>query len=72
MKRAFEGKAMIDDKLFRAWNNYGKNRIYICSEDEKKTYGYIDLDNANELVCDHDLKYTLKPYVEKFKEIYDF
>ena len=37
MKRAFEGKAMIDDKLFRAWNNYGKNRIYICREDGKKT-----------------------------------
>lgn len=45
---------------------YGKKRIYINREDGKTTYGYIDLDNGNILVCSESLKSTLTPYVNEF------
>lgn len=74
-KKLFNGSACIGEgwntKLFRRWTKYGKDRIYICREDGKKSYGYIDLDNDNCLVCDADLKSTLAPLVSEFLETYE-
>lgn len=74
MKKQFTGIAIVDTgwstKRFSAWSKYGKNRIYITREDGKKTYGYIDLDNNNEVVCDDDIYVSLMEAVEAFLEQY--
>jgi hypothetical protein len=73
-KKEFSGLAIIDTdsgvKRFKAWSKYGKRRIYITREDGKKTYGYIDLDHDNTLVCDPDVRWALVPATEKFFETY--
>lgn len=73
--KKFEGKAIVEtdsgDKLFQLWSNYGKHRIYIKRDDGKKTYGYIDLDHDNAVVCDSDAKWALVPAAKKFFSEYE-
>jgi hypothetical protein len=73
-KKEFNGLAILNTdsgtKRFKLWSKYGKRRIYITREDGKKTYGYIDLDHDNTLVCDSDVRWALVPATEKFFEIY--
>lgn len=75
MKEKFVNVAMIGEgwevKRFSLWEKYGKKRIYITREDGKKTYGYIDCDHDNQLICDSDMKYTLQPFVADFFEKYE-
>jgi hypothetical protein len=75
-KKEFNGIAILDTdsgiKMFQFWSNYGKHRIYIKRDDGKKTYGYIDLDHDNMVVCDSDVKWALVPAAKKFFETYKF
>jgi len=65
------GESLMDSaKAFKAWAKNGLRRIYINREDGKKTYGYIDLNRDNALVCDSDIKATLTNYVERFFAAY--
>ena len=69
INEAFLGEG-FSVKRFALWEKYGKKRIYITREDGKKSYGFIDLQNNNRLICDDDLKLTLQPYVDEFFEEY--
>ena len=75
-KKAFSGVAYIDTgwstKMFKAWSNYGKHRIYISHEDGRKTYGYIDLDNNNQVVTTNGNHDTNTEAAEIFMAQYAF
>lgn len=74
VKKEFKGIAVLDTdsgmKMFKLWSNYGKHRIYINREDGKKSYGYIDLDHDNTVVCDADTRWALVPAAKQFFATY--
>ena len=76
-KKEFTGVALVGEGMFvkmrKKWSNYGKNRIYINREDGKKSYGYIDLDNNNQVVTtQHGDHGTNLEVVELFMAQYNF
>lgn len=77
VKKEFTGVALVGEgmsiKMFKKWSNYGKNRIYINRQDGKKSYGYIDLDNGNQVVTTKDGNHSTNlEIVEIFMAQYNF
>ena len=65
------GESLMDSaKVFKRWKKGGNDRIYITREDGNKTYGYIDLNNGNAIVCHNDSKVMLANYAERFFAAY--
>lgn len=73
--KKFDGVAIIEgiysNKILRLWEKNGMKRIYINSDDNKKSYGYIDLNNGNEIVCSADIKHDMQKIVKEFLENYE-